>query len=50
LVEGIKTAIKMGYRHFDCADGKWNSSSPLLPSASPFFLLTGSILQPIATK
>ena len=22
LVEGIKTAIKMGYRHFDCADGE----------------------------
>jgi hypothetical protein len=22
LVEGIKIAIKMGYRHFDCADGE----------------------------
>jgi hypothetical protein len=22
LVEGIKTAIKMGYRHFDCAESK----------------------------
>ena len=26
LVEGIKTAIGMGYRHFDCAESKLNTT------------------------